>query len=250
MVSVVVAASTGLVLTGLTVLTNGEETADMEVKAGTLVTFSDVVDHVASGDVQSQHVQFNGYSGSGGARVVDDGQMRVELRDPETGEVDTVVLEHDLGGVEYRNDGRRIAYQSGGVWRSNEMGDPGLNASNRLTDPSVAYTEGTVTVAAIEVRPETIDSVITTGTTVTRIEGSTAYPTVDNASLQNPVENATVTILVQSEYYRAWGAYFESEFPPDSNAVVMYENEVSGVMVQVPGNDVFLHVSNTTVVVE
>lgn len=250
MLGIIVTAATGLALVGISVISNSETAADAETKVDTLVMFSESLDRLAAGEVQSRNLDFIGYSGDGGARVLDEGKLYVDLRDPDTGDVETVVIETDLGAVEYTNVGERIVYQSGGVWRFPDS-DVGLNASTQVAPPSISYTAETVTIAPVHIRSTALDPTITTDATVSRTNASTVFPIDGDSARSNPTREATVTVRVQSKYYQAWGAYFESEFPTESGqAVVSYDHDANVTALQVHGDDVFLHVSHTSIIAE
>lgn len=109
-------------------------------------------------------------------------------------------LEEDLnltvGTVEYAgDDGTRIAYQAGGVFR--ETG----NATRVVSAPPIDYESGdsTLTFPVITVSG---DETLGSGTVTAAHEGTTTYG--EAAVLRD--ENVRIT--VKSDYYRGWEQYF------------------------------------------
>jgi hypothetical protein len=125
-----------------------------------------------------------------------------------------------LGSVAYRNGGREVAYQGGGVWKQSEDG-----GSTMLSPPEFHYREATLTLPVLRVTgvsddasggtQATIEKDETVGTSEVFPDTSESYPAADGdgddgMSYRNPTDQGRVAITVESEYYRAWGSYFES----------------------------------------
>lgn len=143
--------------------------------------------------------------GDGTVTVDDGGRLRLNLRSNNT---TRVLTNTTLGTVTYGNGDQRIAYQGGGVWRRND----GTNGSVMVSPPEVHYETGTLTLPMIQVTGG--DGWLSTA----RMEqGNTTRVYPNSTELQsNPVPNGgELTMLVTSDYYRAWGAYFEERFEAD-----------------------------------
>lgn len=115
-----------------------------------------------------------------------------------------------MGEVRYETDGSVLAYQGGGVWRS-EAGA----GSTMVSTPEFHYRGLTLTFPVIRVTGDGSVSgsarvnVHTDDRPVKIYPNATdTYPGGDRP-FKNPVQNGTVRITIQSEYYDAWGSYFE-----------------------------------------
>jgi len=110
------------------------------------------------------------------------------------------VMNQTLGAVTYENADTAIAYQGGGVWKRTG------NGTTMVSPPEVHYRDTTLTLPLVAVSGQgPLD-----GRTVIRQNGSSdpQYPLPDDG-MANPLTRAEVNLTVQSEYYRAWGRFFE-----------------------------------------
>ncbi|MFC6975704.1 hypothetical protein ACFQL1_15180 [Halomicroarcula sp. GCM10025709] len=111
-------------------------------------------------------------------------------------------MNESMGAIVYDNGDQEIAYQGGGVWRS-----AGGSSAVMVSPPEFHYREATLTLPLVTVAgEESID-----GRAVISRNTSQAY--FPNRSLDknftNPLERSAVEVTVQSDYYRAWGTFFE-----------------------------------------
>ena len=130
----------------------------------------------------------------------DSGWMRVVVNPMDPAELNVTVMNHTLGAVVYENGDTAIAYQGGGVWKATG------NGTTMVSPPEVHYRETTLTLPLVVVTGRESLS----GTAVVRRNGSgvARYPNA-TAGFRNPLTRAEVNVTVQSEYYRAWGEFFE-----------------------------------------
>ncbi|WP_266077467.1 DUF7289 family protein [Haladaptatus caseinilyticus] len=127
-----------------------------------------------------------------------DGWMRIEV-DPDDG-VAVEVMNQTLGSIVYRNERTSIAYQGGGVWRHDGDG------STMVSPPEFHYRKTTLTLPLVTVGGEgALDSRLEV-----RKNGSVEpkFPLAESEKT-NPLSEATVNVTVQSDYYLAWGQFFE-----------------------------------------
>ncbi|WP_135304510.1 DUF7289 family protein [Haloarcula amylovorans] len=157
-------------------------------------------------DVQSVNLQRAGR----GEYIVEGtaGWMNVSYENTTAG-TRTTVFNETMGAFVYEGDGSRVAYQGGGVWRTSDDGRAVM-----VSPPELHYRNATLTIPLVTVSGgDSIDD-----RAVIRHDGTTRhYPT---ATATNPLDDGTVTVTVQSEYYRAWGEYFETRTSGD----VTYEH--------------------------
>ncbi|MBX0284872.1 hypothetical protein EGH22_00905 [Halomicroarcula sp. F28] len=149
---------------------------------------------VALGQSQRQVVEF-GTAGDGDYRLNETaGQMTITHR---TRSGTDTILQKDLGKVYYEGGGTEIAYQGGGVWRSDGDGNAVM-----ISPPEFHYRDATLTLPVVTVDGE---NYLGDSAAITNNDTQKAYPVGDDV---NPVDSGLVTVSVQSEFYRAWGNYF------------------------------------------
>jgi hypothetical protein len=163
------------------------------------------------GSEQQIDLSVNGHEG---LKVVDDGHMTLKLKEineTDPTETDTVatLMDRDISSLEYQTTGEyTVAYQGGGVW-SQHNNDP--NRTSMISPPEFTYNERTATLPFVGINP---DSTVSSGNgqvTLTDAETEVVFPQHNKGSeYQNPVDSEYDLVLtIQSEYYRAWGNYFE-----------------------------------------
>lgn len=169
------------------------------------VTFADITGARPAADAASGA----GASGGGGTVRVDEtaGEITVAVTDASEGRTETV--SRPLGAVIYEQDGGRVAYQAGGVFRQST----GSESSSVVSPPNVQYQyrNGNPTLSL----PLTRVTVPGPATTATPDEEVKLTPAggrsrhLPSPALSNPLDRGdTVTLTIDSEYYRAWGTHF------------------------------------------
>ena len=187
LVGMVAIASVVILLGGLGELAGTENDAEDErIEASfTKLAHDATTVGVSSADGRSTTLDLEGES-----IVLDEsaGHLTVEISDAED-----PVLERELTALRYDDGDRQLAYQGGGVWRTDGDG------ARMLTAPTVAYREESLTFPFVDVRSaETVDS-----DRVTFTEGETAVP------LGGLMSGETVTITLEGDLYEGWATYFE-----------------------------------------
>jgi len=118
----------------------------------------------------------------------------------ETNNTTTEFVNTTLGSVVYERGDTEVAYQGGGVWRSTGAG------AEMVSPPEFNYQDATLTLPVIVVAGGA-DSAV--GGPSARVQpesiGDQIFP---DASRANPLENGTVTVTVESEYFRGWASFF------------------------------------------
>ncbi|ELZ61425.1 MULTISPECIES: DUF7289 family protein [Halorubrum] len=170
-------------------LDDSQRTADLQRVEGAMTQVDSKASLVAHGESPSQRVSF----GSGGGDVsVDHDAGRMVIAENETGDE---IVNASLGALVYERDGTRIAYQGGGVWRSDG------NRSRMVSAPEFHYRGETLTVPLVTISENTTangDEVILTS------EGSP-----NGHVAQNPVVD-DIRVTVTGDYHEGWAAFFES----------------------------------------
>ncbi|WP_248897569.1 DUF7289 family protein [Haloplanus halobius] len=186
---------------------------------------------VAHGSSDSQRVSLR-ENGRGTTSVDNDaGRMTVRIINGTHG--NETILNETLGAVRYDRGRTTMAYQGGGVWRSDGSG------STMVSPPEFHYRQGTLTLPLVRVRSDGFTGRSARITQTTPVEGK--YP---NASRSNPLTQGRVTVTVQSDYYEAWGAFFEDRTTGD----VTYDHaeQTAKIELQTPFKEEFDNVLSTT----
>ena len=159
-------------------------------------------------------------AGDGHLRTTDDGWMRVEIQDADTDFAsENRSQTFQLGTAVYQNGDTTVAYQGGGVWRSD------ADATTMLARPEFHYRNGTLTIPVVNITES--NSLYEAVEVVETGEFERWYP---NATDGRPhkLDNAKVVVTVQSDYYEAWGQYFEDE----TDGIVTYDHTQETVSVK------------------
>lgn len=128
--------------------------------------------------------------------------------------------------MRYENGDTTLAYQGGGVWRAQEGG-----GSVMVSSPEFHYRSMTLTLPVIRLSGDGSIAGSAAADVYSDSSPKPVYPntsanyTGSNRKYLNPVQNGTVEIAVQSEYYQAWGNYFETR--TDGNVTTYAENETA-----------------------
>ena len=190
---------TGLIVAfGASALTDSQEASEIDSAEHSMTQLDSKASLVGVGSSRTQTLSL----GVAGETRVENGSgwMRVQVINLTDDTVEHVVMNQTLGSVVYENAGTSVAYQGGGVWKRTD------NGTTMVSPPEVHYRGTTLTLPLVVVSgQETLD-----GETVIGQNGSTEpkYPN-GSAGLRNPLTEAKVNLTIQSEYYRAWGRFFE-----------------------------------------
>ncbi|WP_418281984.1 DUF7289 family protein [Halorubrum sp. DTA98] len=195
--TVLVVGST--VAIGSVALEDSQSAAELRKAEAAMTQVDSKASLVAHGDSTSQQVRLGT---DGGVSVTDDGTMRIEIEfddadDPEP-------IEANLNTVVYEHDGTTVAYQGGGVWRSDG------ERSEMVSPPEFHYRGETLTLPLVTVAG---DGHVGENLLLTAAgEPERSFPTAESG---NPLVGGNVTITVESEYHEAWGRFFEDRTDAD-----------------------------------
>jgi type II secretory pathway pseudopilin PulG len=130
-----------------------------------------------------------------------------------------------LGAIEYEKEGRRIAYEGGGVWKKYPAGAALKLSGPRIFVHNTSTGNRTVFVSIINISSENgISSVGGEGTASVVVRSKTStYPLNITSFGEDNVE-----IIVKSDYADAWGRYFEDIKADDVNMTI--DNEVTATI--------------------
>lgn len=216
--AMVIIGTMTIVSIGGSALSDARQQSELDRAELAMLQFDSRTSMVALGSSNLQSIPL-GPSGNGQYDIEPDaGRITIVHHNYANG-VNETIYEEQLGTVVYRNDDSTVAYQAGGVWRSN------ANGSTMVTPPEFHYRDETLVLPVINVNGSGSASgsrhaIVTAESTTKRI-----YPAEDTggdpgvgapyddtgAVYENPVRRGYVTVTVTSEYYQAWGRFLETQ---------------------------------------
>jgi hypothetical protein len=233
--ALVIASTTAVVVVGAEAITTTQGRLDVERTENTMTQFDSKVALVALGQSSVQQVELPASGESTYDVRGDAGWMNITYTNA-SGDV-TTIRNGSLGAVVYDGDGTEIAYQGGGVWRSDADGQAVM-----ISPPEFHYRSRTLTLPLVTVSGnETIER----RAAVTRNDTTQYFPdTARDEALRNPLNGSDINVTVQSDYYRAWGSYFEER----TDGTVTYDHSKETVTAElvIPFNASFDNVAATT----
>ncbi|ESS07058.1 MAG: hypothetical protein A07HB70_00617 [uncultured archaeon A07HB70] len=202
--------SSGLILgVGTQAFDGTRQTASLSLNEQSMSKLDAEAAVVALGSADTRQMRL-GDDGDGQYSVRDSGSwIRIEHRNYTGTGTDEIIYNEPLGGVAYESGGNTVAYEGGGVWRTDEPGNTVM-----VSPPEFRYRGATLTLPVIRVTGDT--DVAGGGRSTASVESVTTdnrvFPsgsTYGNADpYANPVVNGTVAITVQSVHYAGWADYF------------------------------------------
>jgi hypothetical protein len=221
---------TGMAVTvviGATALDQTKDQLGVDRAEKTLTQLDSKSAVVALGSSNHQSVSLAQGSGSDYTVEQERGWMNVSIENTTSGTV-TPIVNTTLGAVVYENGQVELAYQGGGVWKNTEGG------TTMISPPEFHFRNATLTLPIIAVGGEQgiggTAEISKNGPTIRKFANES-----HDASFTNPLESGRVTVTVQSEYYEAWGRYFEQR----TEGGVSYahdENQVTLTLLQQDSN--------------
>ena len=235
LLAITVAGATAVVALGGDAIGGIQQSATTGAAEQSMTQLDSKASLVAHGESDAQRVELAGSPDATRRVDADAGWMNITVRNATTGEVEAVLTNTTLGAVVYRDGDSAVAYQGGGVWRRSGKG------SSMVSPPEFHYRGTTLTLPLVRIRgDETLNNDI-----LVRKSGPSAsvYPDSDSG-LVNPLDGGKVVVTVNSEYYTAWGQFFESRVSGD--VVVDHANETATIELVVPTDASFSNVVAST----
>jgi hypothetical protein len=210
----VLAGTVAVVTLGSMAITDTQTQSELRSAEQAMTVFDSQAATVALGQTDQRSVSF----GASGEYDVEptNGRLVIEHHGWDGPGSTEVVYDEPLGAVVYRNQGTRIAYQGGGVWRQGPNG-----GTRMISPPEFHYRDGTLTLPALRTvggggAAGTASAQITENVRASPVYPNDTSPADDPAQYDasqdyaNPIENGQVMVKVQSPYYEAWADYFRS----------------------------------------
>lgn len=201
LLAITIAAITVTVATGsaaLALVTDDAQSSSVENGMSQLSSQSSLV---ALGETDAR--RFDLGSVDGGDLRLDEDAGRVEIR-IERENATEEIYNDSIGTLEYRGERRDIAMQGGGVWAMH--GDRG----RMISPPEYHYRGSTLTFPIVRLTGD--ETSPSSGAGVVR--RSAGNPSAVNAT-DNPLQDGTVVVEVESRYYEGWYDFFSQRADGD-----------------------------------
>lgn len=233
LLGITVLGVTSIVTLGGAALDDTKQASNAARAEHSMTLFDSKVAITALGDSQSQAVELSG--SQSGEYVVRDDTTRIVIthKDYDGYGTSQELYNQTLGSVEYNTGDVTIAYEGGGVWRTQD------NGTSMVSPPEFHYRDKTLTLPVIQVSGDGETARSPTVDILERQQSRRVYPnsssvyTNNSESYANPVENGTVEVTIHSPHYRGWAQFFEERTEGDmsmdhANESVSVELEAIG----------------------
>lgn len=240
LVGITVGGVTIVMWTGVSALESAKLDADRKAAETGMTQLDSKTSLVGLGGSTSQQVSIQ----KGSADLRADGTagwMNVSIIDSATGEAEIVVMNSTLGAVYFERDDTTIAYQGGGVWRKTDGG------SIMVSSPEFHYRVSnrdspTVTLPLVKINGQ---GSLSEDVTVSKDGESTGtFPVEGDPQRTNPLDEGMVTITVRSEFYEAWGEFFDTR--TQGNVSYDHARGTARVELTIPFDEDFSNILATT----
>lgn len=207
-IGLTVVASVGVGIAGMQVIDSSRDNAELSRMEYVMTQVDSRSAMVGIGDDRGAEVDL-GTVRRGQVNIDEDaGWLRITHQNY-TEDRQEVIYNGTLGAARYQSGNTVIAYQGGGVWRTDG------NGTVMVTPPEFFYRGSTLTLPLVRVKGEGSASGQVTATVrrpsqnANRIfpNGSKTYSATDEP-YQNVISDGHVTITVQSEFYQSWARYW------------------------------------------
>lgn len=220
LIAIVVLGMSTIVLIAGPQLSGSQTDVEVSQAERALTQFDAEAKRVATGGTSSRTVDL-GLRGNSGTLDVEpeSGHITVEYGDLVENENRAEIMNTSMGTVVYESGDTTVGYQGGGVWRSEGEG------SVMVSPPEVVFQGGTLTMPIV--KSERGGSIHTDVQIDSGGASEPRFPNEVEENLTNKVNSGTVWITIESQYYRAWGQYFEDQvnthvlYYPDEEEVVI-----------------------------
>lgn len=209
---------TGIMLFGASALEDARTQSELNAAEHAMTQLDSRFSLAALGSATRQGSTVQLRSGASMHVDGDRGWINVSVINQTDDDVELVVMNATLGAIVYQNDGTSIAYQGGGVWKRNPGKGSTMVSAPEFHYRNVGNDDPTLTLPLVVVRGNgTVSGHLNVGKETTVAE----YPIDGDPDRSNPLTAGTVNVTVHSEYYEAWGSFFEDR----TGATVTYDHD-------------------------
>jgi predicted acyltransferase (DUF342 family) len=205
LLGLVLVGTAAIVTLGSVAIQDTQRSASVANAEAAMTQFDSRTSLVAFDGAENEHVTIPRGEGANVAVRESAGALTVEVVDRETG---TVVADRTvtLGAVVYEQGAATVAYQGGGVWRL-QGGDAAMVSPPEFHYRPETGGEPTLTLPLVTVEAGAGGGAAGGGADLAVTKSG---PTdADLLAVANPLERGRVNVTVRSDYYEAWGRFFE-----------------------------------------
>jgi hypothetical protein len=233
--AMVIAGSTLVVAVGGMAISETQSNLDTQRAENTMTQLDSQAALVALESSSTQRMELETQSNGGFSVENESGWANVSYESTASGDVKTV-FNATMGAVVYENGEQQVAYQGGGVWKTDGGG------SLMVSPPEVHYRDATLTMPLVLVRG---DARLGKRAFFEHSNTTKHFPNESiDGEFRNPVEGGDMNLTIQSRYYEAWGEYFEQR--ADGEVDYDHANEQVTVELVPPFDESFDNVVATT----
>ncbi|WP_430505040.1 DUF7289 family protein [Haloparvum sp. PAK95] len=222
LLGLVTAGVTGVVVLGSEAVSDTRQSITSGTAEHAMTQFDSKASLVAHGDSSSQSATLAGSSSATRTVDPDRGWMNVTIRnESDSDQIEAQLMNVTLGAVVYEDGETTIAYQGGGVWRSDTGG------SQMVSPPEFHYRGTTLTLPLV-----TVDGDGSVNEDVQITQNGPSENVYPNGSYSNPLENGKIVVEVHSEFYAAWARFFSER--TGGEVTIDHENETATITLVTP----------------
>lgn len=199
LVGVVTVGCIGIITLGSVVLDTQQRAVETEHAERSMLEFAHTVETTAADGRVPSDVATGRFDHGRAELRTDAGRLTVAHVN-DSGATD-VLYDESLGTFAYVDGDTEIAYQGGGVWRSDGTG------ATTVSSPGIEYREGTVTFPIYRLTGDRVSTDAVDGT-VRRAADPTAVEPADRSV--GALEGGSIRIDLESDYCEAWEREFEA----------------------------------------
>jgi hypothetical protein len=232
-IGLTLAAASAVVVFGSSAIDDGRQQSRVGQAEQAMTQFDSRAAQVALGESDVQTIRIG--QGSGDYRVnASAGSVRVFHENyNQWNDTEIVFGPEPLGAVVYESEDTTIAYQGGGVWRSD-----GADSSVMVSPPEFHYRAATLTFPIIRLEGSgaasgSVSARVSSDVRAKQIfaNSSETYDNETSRQYHNPVQNGNMTVEIQSQYCEGWRSYFEARIDGDVDDFCSLNNTVRAQLV-------------------
>ncbi|WP_396613010.1 hypothetical protein ACH9L7_07030 [Haloferax sp. S1W] len=230
---ITVLGTTAVVTLGGAALDETKQASNAARAEHAMTLFDSKMAITALGDSQSQAVELGG-SGDGQYIVRDDTtRLIITHKNYDEFGSEEEIYNETLGSIEYRDGDVTIAYEGGGVWRTQD------NGTSMISPPEFHYRGATLTLPLIQVTGKGGSGRNAVADITELKQADPVYPNSSvsyantSTNYVNPVRNGTVEVTVESPQYRGWAQFFDDR--TEGNITVYHSNQSVSVELETLG---------------
>ncbi|UVE49347.1 hypothetical protein KU306_10470 [Haloferax larsenii] len=233
LLGITVLGTTAVVTLGATALDETKQASNTARAEHSMTLFDSKMAITALGDSRSQSVELGG--SNDGQYVVRDDTTRliVTHKDYDDFGSEQEIYNETLGSIEYREGDVTIAYEGGGVWRTED------NGTSMVSPPEFHYRGATLTFPLIQLTGSGGSGRNAVADITERKQADPVYPNSSvsyantSGTYSNPVRNGTVEVTVVSPHYKGWAQFFDDR--TEGNMSIDHTNESVSVELETLG---------------